>query len=426
MSAPSVVSMLVIAAYNMVDTIFVGRYVGPTGLAALASNIPVIILMMGFSLFIGVGGSTAISRALGAGDKEKAQIVFGTMIFMVLILSGASYIVYATGTEWLLRLLGTSELHIGPASQYLEILLLGGPLSIFSVVMNNLVRSEGNARTAMVSMVTGALVNVVLDPLFIHTWGWGLRGAAWATVVANGVTTAIMVWYLLAGRSSLVLKASNVRFNVPLVKEISGVGMSTFLMHSSASIIQSLVIRKLVEYGGESTVSVYAMCNRTMMFLFMPIFGVQAGVLPIIGYNFGAKLLGRVRHTVFASIGLCTAYLIVAWTFMQLMPQFILSVYTDDTVLLAEGVNAIKQLTLAFPVVGAAVMIVGTFQAIGKAKYALFLTINRTFILVIPLLLWLPPIWGTDGVWLTFPISDGLAMAVNVLFFWKVYKNIRD
>lgn len=426
MSAPSVVSMLVIAAYNMVDTIFVGRYVGSEGLAALASNIPVIVLMMGFSLFVGVGGSTVISRSLGAGNHAKAHVVFGTMMFMVIVLSAANYIVYATGTEWLLRLLGTSEAHLEPAAEYLEILLLGGPLSIFSVVMNNLVRSEGNARTAMVSMVTGALVNVALDPLFIHTLGWGIRGAAWATVVANGVTTAIMIGYLMAGRSSLVLRPGNIRFNALLTREISGVGMSTFLMHSSASIIQSLVIRKLVEYGGESTVSVYAMCNRTMMFLFMPIFGVQAGVLPIIGYNFGAKLMARVRYAVFASIGLCTAYLVVAWAFMQLMPETILRVYTSDTVLLAEGVNAIKKLTLAFPVVGAAVMVVGTFQAIGKAKYALFLTVNRTFILVIPLLVWLPPHWGTDGVWLTFPISDGLGMVVNGIFFWKVYKNFRD
>ena len=426
MSAPSVVSMLVIAAYNMVDAIFIGRFVGADGLAALGSNIPAVILLMGFSLFVGVGGGTAISRSLGADDPNRANVVLGTMLFMVLCLSALSLFLSVFATEWILRVLGASEVHLAMASQYLSILLLGGPFSVFTVAMNNAVRSEGNARMAMVSMVTGALVNVALDPVFIHTFGWGMRGAAWATVAANGVTTLIMASYIRSGRSSLSLKSSHVRLNLPVAREIAGVGISTLLMNVGATAIQSLVIRTLVKYGGEAEVSVYAVCNRTMMFLFMPIFGVQAGVLPIIGYNFGAKLMKRVRQTILSSVLLCTAYLTLGWGFIQLYPGTFVRAFTEDPLLLNEGINAIRKLSIAFPIIGIPIMIVGTFQAIGRAKYALFLTTNRTVILIIPLLLILPARMGTDGVWFTFPIADILATAVNLLFFWKVYPSFKD
>ncbi|MCZ6673292.1 MAG: MATE family efflux transporter [Verrucomicrobia bacterium] len=426
MSAPAVVSMLVIAAYNMVDAIFIGRFVGEMGLAALGSNIPAIFLLMGFSLFVGVGGSTAISRTLGKEDTEGANRILGTMMFMVLCLGGVSLGLAMAGTERFLLLLGTSESVLEPASQYLTILLYGGPLSIFTVAMNNVVRSEGNARMAMLSMVTGAVVNVLLDPVFIYYLDWGIQGAAWATVVAHLVTTLIMLRYLQSGKSSLELRWSSIRFHWPIVKEISGVGMSTLLMNSGATIIQSLVIRSLVHYGGEASVSIYAMCNRTMMFLFMPVFGIQAGVLPIIGYNYGAKLMKRVRHTIFVSIVLCTTYLMIGWSFVQLFPGVFIGAFTDDVALIEEGVSAIRKLSIAFPVVGIPIMIVGTFQAIGKAKYALFLTTNRTFILIIPLLLYLPTQLGADGVWFAFPIADSLALIVNSLFLWKVFEKFKD
>jgi putative MATE family efflux protein len=292
--------------------------------------------------------------------------------------------------------------------------------------MNNTVRAEGNARMAMVSMITGALVNVGLDPLFIYTFGWGIKGAAWATVVSNLVTTGIMLWYLFSGKSTLRLQLSCIRFHLGVFKEIAGVGMSTLLMNSSATVIQSLVLRTLIQYGGDTAVSVYAMCNRTMMFLFMPVFGIQAGVTPIIGYNYGAKLMRRVRQTIFSSMGLCTFYLGVGWVVLQLYPSVFIGAFTDDPDLLQVGVDSIKKLSAAFFIVGIPIMIVGAFQAIGKAKYALFLTTNRTVILIIPLLLFLPTKMGIDGVWYAFPISDSLATLVNVVFFWRVFKQFRD
>ena len=426
MSAPAVVSMVVIAAYNMVDAIFVGRFVGNEGLAALASNIPATMLFWGCSLFIGIGGSTAISRTLGKGDAERADKILGTMMFMVMILGLSSLVIAFLGAGWVLQLFGTSPGLLEPASEYFTVFLYGAPIGAFSVAMNNVARSEGNARMAMVSMVTGSLVNVGLDPVFIYYLGLGLRGAAWATVFSHVVTTTIMLWYLKSGRSSVVFHWPYFRLNWLITKEISGVGATTFLMHSSASIIQGLVIRTLAQYGGETTISVYAMCNRTIMFLFMPIFGVQAGVLPIIGYNYGAKLMSRVRETIFTSIGLCTAYLAIGWAIIQLFPFLFIGAFTEDATLLAEGVSSIRKLAIATPIVGIPVMIVGTFQAIGKAKYALFLTTNRTFILLIPLLLYLPQRMGTDGVWFAFPIADSIAMIVNVFFFLRVYRYFKD
>ncbi len=410
----------------MVDAMFVGHFVGPEGLAALASNIPAVILLMGFSLFIGVGGSTAISRSLGMEKQDQANHILGVMIFLVLVLGAVSLLLASAGVQWVLRLVGTSDGLLIPASQYLSILLFGGPFSIFSIAMNNTVRAEGNARMAMVSMITGALVNVGLDPLFIYTFGWGIKGAAWATVVSNLVTTGIMLWYLFSGKSTLRLQLSCIRFHLGVFKEIAGVGMSTLLMNSSATVIQSLVLRTLIQYGGDTAVSVYAMCNRTMMFLFMPVFGIQAGVTPIIGYNYGAKLMNRVRQTIFSSMGLCTLYLGIGWVVLQLYPSIFIGAFTDDPDLLQVGVDSIKKLSVAFFVVGIPIMIVGAFQAIGKAKYALFLTTNRTVILIIPLLLFLPTKMGIDGVWYAFPISDTLATLVNVVFFWSVFKQFRD
>jgi putative MATE family efflux protein len=417
--------MLVVAAYNMVDAIFVGRFVGEVGLAALGSCIPAVILLMGFSLFVGVGGSTAISRKLGMEDGLAANQVLGNMMFLVLVLAAISLVLAILGTAWVFERFGTSEDLVIPASQYLDILLAGGPFSVFSVMMNNVVRAEGNARMAMFSMVTGALVNVALDPLFIYTFGWGMRGAALATVVAHLVTTLIMIGYLRSGKSSLRLRVEAIRFDLPIVREISAVGVSTLLINTSATIIQSLVIKTLVEYGGASSVSVYTMCNRTMMFLFMPVFGLQAGVLPIIGYNYSAKLMKRVRQAIFSSMVICTVYLSLGWTFIQLYPELFIGVFTGDAELLREGISAIRKLAVAFPIVGIPILIVGTFQAIGMARYALFLTTNRTFILVIPLLLILPRQLGTDGVWYAFPLADSVAALVNTLLFWRVSKRFR-
>jgi putative MATE family efflux protein len=426
MSAPAVVSMVVIAAYNLVDAIFIGRFVGDVGLAALGSNIPANVLFFGFALFIGVGGSSAISRTLGKEDREGANRILGVMLFLVICFGVVAMILGLFWATEILSLLGTSENLLEPASQYLSVYLLGGPLAMFSVAMNNTVRAEGNSRMAMVSMVSGALINVVLDPLFISTFGWGLRGAAWATVTAQGATTLILSYYLLSGKSSLTLHPALIRFNLAVVKAISSVGMSTLLMNSGAMVIQSLVVRTLVQYGGESAVSVYAICNRTVMFLFMPLFGIQAGVLPILGYNYGAKLMQRVRQTLFTSMGLCTLYLTVGWIVIQTWPEVVVNAFTKDAHLVEMGISSIRKLAIALPVVGIPIMIVGAFQAIGKGKYALFLTTNRALILVIPLLLYLPTRMGTDGVWYTFPIADSLAMVVNVLFFLKVYRNFRD
>ncbi len=422
MSAPSVLSMLVIASYHMVDAIFIGRFVGPVGLAALASSIPVIFLVMGFSLFVGLGGGTAVSRTLGMEDIEKANRILGTMLFMVILLGVMAVVLAMTGTKRLLILMGTSEANLEPASQYIGILLLGGPLSIFTVAMNNLVRSEGNARMAMFSMITGAVVNVLLDPVLIYYLGLGIRGAAWATVSANLVTSGIMAWYLYSGKSSLVFHLSYLRFNGPIAREISGVGISSLLMHISGSIIQSLVIRTLVQYGGETAVSVYGMCHRTVLFLFMPVFGLQAGALPIIGYNYGARLMRRTRQTVFCGMLISTLYLLVGWLLIQLFSSTLIGAFTNDPQLLIEGVSAIQKLVIVMPVVGIPIMIVGTFQALGKAKYALFLTMNRTFFLLIPLLLFLPSKIGVDGVWYAFPIADSAALVINALFFLWVFQ----
>ncbi len=423
MSAPSVVSMLVIASYHLVDAIFIGRFVGPVGLAALASTIPAIFLFMGLSLFIGVGGGTAVSRTLGKADTERANRILGTMLFMVLVLGVGAIVVAFIGTKQILLMTGASEQVLEPASQYLSILLLGGPLSIFTMAMNNLVRSEGNAPMAMFSMVTGAVVNVLLDPLFIYHLGFGMRGAAMATVGANLVTTGIMTWYLYSGKSSLALHFSHIRFRVPIAREIAEVGVSTLVMHTSGCLIQSFVIRILIQYGGETAVSVYGMCNRTVMFIFMPIFGLQAGALPIIGYNFGARLIKRAKQTIFYGMFLASLYLLVLWMFIQLFPSTIIGAFTNDPVLLGEGVSALEKLGIAIPVVGIPVMIVGTFQALGKAKYALFLTMNRTFFLVIPLLLILPPRLGVDGVWYAFPIADAAALVINATcFLWALRK----
>ena len=423
MSAPSVVSMLVIASYHLVDAIFIGHFVGPIGLAALASCIPSIFLLMGFSLFVGVGGGTAVSRTLGKADVEKANRILGTMLFMALVLGVVAMVVAMTGTKQLLLITGASEQVLEPASQYLSILMLGGPLSIFSVAMNNLVRSEGNAPMAMFSMVTGAVVNVMLDPVFIYYLGLGIGGAAWATVCANLVTSVIMAWYLYSGRSSLALHFSNIRFKVSIAREISAVGLSTFVMHISGSVIHSLVIRILLQYGGETAVSVYAMCNRTVMFIFMPIFGLQAGALPIIGYNFGARLIKRAKQTIFYGMSICTLYLLVLWLIIQSYASTIIGAFTNDPALLAEGVSALEKLTIVIPVVGIPIMVVGTFQALGKAKYALFLTMNRTFFLIIPLLWILSPRFGVDGVWYTFPIADSIALVINsTCFLWVLQK----
>lgn len=426
MSAPAVISMSMIAAYNLVDAIFIGYFVGELGLAALAANIPPVTIFYGFCLFIGVGGNTAISRSLGRGDVDSANKVLGVMILMVFMFGFLSVLLAFIGPGWILEMFGATDVLLGPSSGYLEVFLLGGPLGFFTVAINNVARGEGNAWMAMVSMVMGALVNIALDPLFIHYLGFGLRGAAWATVAGHLVSSTTLLWYLRSGRSSLIFRLANLRFNYGILKEISSVGLSILLINSSWSIIQGLVIRTLVQHGGETAVSVYGMCNRTIMFFFMPMFGVQAGILPILGYNYGARVMWRVRRTIYCGMVLCTVYLLMSWALIQMIPGFFIQAFTDDPVCLVQGIDAIKKISIAMPSVALTILIVTTFQAIGKAKYALFLSANRTIILIIPLLLYLPSKIGVDGVWFAFPIADSVAMIINLLFFLRVRQYFRD
>ncbi|MDD4365110.1 MAG: MATE family efflux transporter [Synergistales bacterium] len=425
LSLPAMVGMFVQASYNLVDAFFIGHGVGPLGLAATAVAFPFQLMTLAIATTGGVGAASLISRSLGAGDIERADRTLGTLITTATVFGILGALFVWLKLDPLLRLLGATEETFPYARAYVSIILIGVPLQVFGVGLNNAVRAEGNARIAMISMFVSALTNIVLDPLFIFTFKMGIAGAAWATVIAKG---AVVVWlglYYLTGRSALTLRPAHLLPRRDIIAEMLAVGSSEFARLSANSLIVALVVRSVSFYGSDLAVAAYGVISRTLSLAFMPTFGIAQGMQPILGYNYGARLYGRTHRVIALSVTLATIWSSLAWILTQLFPGPIFGLFTPDPALRELGSRALHLVTLGFCCVGFQIIGAALFQALGKARPAFFLSLSRQVLLFIPLLYLLPPLLGLKGVWLAFPGADLLSALVTLFFFRRQMRQLK-
>ena len=417
-SGPSIVSMMVASSYNIVDAIFVGR-LGPEALAAIAVAFPLMMIFMAIGLGTGVGAASLISRRLGAGDNEGANLVASTTITLVIILGALMTIICLPNLEALLRLFGADASILPLANSYMSILTTFAVVALFSLVMSNIVRAEGNPMLASVAMVIAALINIVLDPVLIFGLGpipaMGVAGAATATVIGRSVGGLILLVYLVSGRTSYRFRLGYFLPNLKILAEIYRVGTASIVRMLAGSVMMVLANRIAVSFG-VIPLAINGVLLRCASFAFMPCVGLGQGILPLIGYNFGAKQKRRVGEIVIKAGLAGLIWGAICWVIAMLFPTQIMSIFNTEPQFLLDGTPALKIYAMAFFAVGIQLILGSFFQGIGKGLPSLVLASARQAIFLLPALLILPRMFGLTGLWMTFPVADALSFILSLVW----------
>ena len=395
---PAFIGVFVNALYNIVDRIFIGQGVSAEALSGISVIFPVMLIMMGFGMLIGIGAGVCVSINLGKRQMERAEQTLGTGFALMILVSFLIMIITYLLKETILRSFGSTEETFRYANDYLNIVLAGTPFMTIGFSLNNIIRSEGNARIAMMSMIISAGTNIILDPIFIFWLGMGVQGAAYATVISMFV---LMVWVLVhfrGKRSVIKLRGRNIRINRGIFIEIIAIGMAPFSMQIANSVVQAVINKKLIEFGGDLAVGAMGIINSVLTLVIMAIVALNMAAQPIIGFNFGAKSPSRVKEALRISIIGATLIAAISFIVIEAIPGIIVQLFnTDSAELYAITVPGLRLVIIALPLVGFQVVASHFFQAIGKARIAIFATLFRQVILLLPFLFILPEFWGITG-----------------------------
>lgn len=418
---PASIGILVMSIYGIVDTIFVGRWVGAMGIGAITVVMPITFLIASIGMSIGVGGASIISRAFGEKNDGKAYQTFGNQVGLTLTLALFLVFLGFIFKSEILNLFGGKGEILAPAGDYFEILLFGVPFLAWAMMSNNVIRAEGYPKYAMLTLIVPAVSNIILDPIFIVGFNMGIKGAAWATTISYIASAFYTTWFFLKGESQMKLNRQYLQPSLPIVKEIASIGSITLARQGTISILSIVLNNSLFFYGGEIALSAYGVINRVMLFANFPVLGITQGFVPIVGYNYGAKLFSRVQKIIFLSIRTASfVALCIFATIMSLTPQ-IVGVFTEDPALLEMTVPALRLSYLATPLLAVSLLGSAYFQAIGKVLPALLLTLSKQGFFLIPLVLILPLVFGLNGVWISFPIAD---VGAALITFWYLRKEM--
>ncbi len=426
MAAPAIVGMLANSLYNVVDTIFLGQGVGTIAIAGVTIALPMQMLIMAISFLVGVGAASVISRRLGEKNTELAHQAAGNAITSILVTSTILTILALIFIDPLLIFFGATEGILPYARDYLAIVLLGSPFFGFSIVANNIIRSEGNAKVAMISMLIGLGLNIILDPIFIFGLHLGIKGAAIATAISQIIAFMYVLNYFISKKTSLILEKKHFKINLNIQKEIIALGSSSFLRQITFIILAIAIQNSLKLYGGDIYIAVYGIINKIQMFVMLPPFGLTQAYQPIVGYNYGAKKYNRIIEVNRKTLKISTIYCTVFFVIMMLFPAQIISIFTPDSEAIRLGTIALQLNILFFPLFGFQMIGATYFLAVGKAWTALFLTLSRQVIILIPLVLILPIFFQANGIWYSFPIADGSAILIVFFFLRKELKRLNE
>jgi putative MATE family efflux protein len=426
LALPAGIGMFVMALYNVVDTIFIGYVVGTLGIAGLTIVFPIQILVMGMGMLIGIGGASLISRSLGAHDFQRAERTLGNAILLAVILGVLIAIIGLSNSSFWLRLIGASETILPYAKDYLDIILLGTVFRIFAMGVNQLVRAEGNARVAMISMLIGAILNILLDAVFILALRMGIKGAAIATVLSQVLTSLYIIRYYLSQNSSVKLHMKNFVPQCSVIRGIMAIGFGSFVRTAGGSLVAVIVNRTLVGYGGDLAVAAYGIVHRTMMFIFMPIISVGQGLQPILGFSYGARRSDRALQVIKLSAIVATIFSIISFLIIFFFPAPIMRIFTNDGSLVSAGSHAAKLIFLAAYLIGFQMVGSVVFQALGKAVPTFVTATSRQILFLLPLVFILPRFLQLDGVWLSFPIADALSFILTLALFIPQIRALRS
>lgn len=424
-SVPAIIGMVVNALYNVVDSIFVGNGVGEIGLAAVAIAFPIMILLMAFGVLIGVGASSLVSIRLGEKRISDAEKILGNAYMLASIFMTGLSMVMLVFLDPILIALGTETIVLPYARDFTSVILLGSVFMHIGFGMNTIIRAQGDPKTAMMTMFISAGINVVLNPLFIFGFKMGISGSAWATVLAQAVAAIWVTIYFRSKKSLLKLRIATMKPDPQIIKQIIKNGLSPFLMQFAASIVAVLFNFSLLKYGGEMAIASMGIIQRVSMLLLMPLLGISQGIQPIIGFNYGAQKYDRVIEALKLGIIVATCLSITGFCIIQLFDSKIISLFSQNPDLINMGTRGMQIVLAMLPILGFQLISAQYFQAVGKARYAIFLSLSRQVILLIPLIVIMPNLFGLMGAWIATPLADLGAAIITGIFLLQELRKLR-
>lgn len=417
-SLPAVVGMLVMALYNVVDRIFIGQWVGPDAIAGLAVTFPIMNLATAVGVLVGVGSTARISIALGENRKSMAEEILGNAMTLTIVNAAVYIAIFGVFMNPLLRVFGASDATLPFARAYMMPLLPGLLLTNIAYGFNNIIRASGYPSRAMYTMLIGAVVNTVLDPLFIYVFDWGITGAAISTDIAMAVSALYVMWHFRNRDVSLTFRRGTFGLRKQIVVSIISLGAAPALVNAAGCAINAIVNNTLLAYGNDRDIGAAGIMITFTSLLVTVVLGICQGLQPLIGYNYGAGKIHRLRKAYFLAVGAATVITAGGAVVGLLFPREVGMAFTTDGALLDATERALRSCLIAFPVVGFQIISTSLFQSLGKAAESILVSLLRQVLFLIPLLLWLPRSFGIDGVWYSFPISDSLATLVTLALVW--------
>lgn len=427
-SVPAIIGMVINALYNVVDRIFIGNSpdLGTNGIAGITIGFPIMIILLAIGILFGIGGATLFSMKLGQKKPDEAENTLGNA-FIMLIASGILFTVLGQiFLKPLLSAFGASETVLPYAVEYMRIIFFGSAFQIISMGLNNFIRADGNPKIAMLTMFLGAGTNIVLDPIFIYVFKMGMTGAALATILSQLISTIWVIQYFLGHRSKNKLKVKYMMPNLHIITKMTSLGLPGFLMQLSNSLLNAILNKNLMIYGGDIAITAMGIINSIQTILLMPIIGLNQGVQPIISFNFGAKKYNRVKEAAKLGIIASTVIVVVGFIVVRIFPTAMIAFFNKDVELLKFGEYALLTWFLFLPVIGFQIIAANFFQAIGRSKSAMFLTLTRQVILLIPALIIFPKFWGINGLLHAAPFADLLSAILTGSWFYVAIKNLHE
>ncbi|MDD2255980.1 MAG: MATE family efflux transporter [Bacteroidales bacterium] len=422
---PAIIAMTASSLYNITDSVFIGHGVGALAISGLALTFPVMNLAAAFGSLVGAGASALMSVRLGQKDYDTANKVLGNVFVLNIVLGLLFTLIMLFFLKPTLYFFGASDATLPYAYDYLKVILYGNVITHMYMGLNALLRSSGHPKKSMYATIGTVVLNLILTPLFIYQFGWGIQGSAWATVLSQALMLVWQISIFSNKKHFIHLKKGVFKLKKKIVLDSLSIGLSPFFMNAAASVIVIFINQGLSRYGGDMAVGAYGIVNRVVFLFAMIVLGLNQGMQPIAGYNYGAQQFDRVDKVLKMTIFYATGVMLVGFLIGQFFPSAVASVFTTDEQLIEHAVRGLRIVMIFFPIIGFQMVTSNFFQSIGKAHKAIFLSLTRQMIFLLPCLIIFPQIWGVNGVWYSLPVADLASSVVAGIVLFNQLKQFR-
>ena len=421
---PAIIAQIAASLYNMVDSIFIGQGVGPLAISGLAVTFPLMNLSTAFGTLVGAGAATMLSVLLGQKNYTAANKVLGNVVSLNVIIGVVFMIVALIFIDPILYFFGASENTLPYAKEYMKVILYGNVITHLYFGLNAAMRSTGNPRKAMGLTIFTVILNAILDPIFIFVLDMGIAGAAWATILAQTAAFFVVMSHFNDRKKEVHFEKGIFRLDMRVAKDSLAIGFGPFLMNSAACLVSLFINQQLRKYSGDLGIGAYGICNRINFMFIMICMGLNQGMQPIAGYNYGARKYSRVKEVYWKTARLAVVVTVLGFLVTELFPRAVTGIFTNDAQLLDLSSSGIRIMNIMLPIVGFQIVSSNLFQSLGMVRKSIILSLSRQLLFLLPCLYFLPLAFADKGIWMSYPVADGLASILTIILLGRLLKKL--